>query len=132
MAVAVTSRGQVGIDVERCRPRNIEAIGEHWLSPHEQRWLAEVPRRDRQSAFARIWCRKEAYVKALGVGIDGGFADFSVVWPGHADGRVRRDGGRVDPAWTLRDLDMPSGYAGALAVPVGVETVELSEWRGSR
>ena len=138
VALAVTTAGPVGVDVEQRRPRHVEAIGQTWFSTHEQRWLADVPDADRQSAFLRIWCRKEAVVKAAGVGIDGGFADFSVAWPRSDDGGAQADlnvrlYGDADteaaPAWRLWDLELPSGYVGALAAPPDLEGVEVVDCR---
>jgi phosphopantetheinyl transferase len=141
VALAVTT-GPVGVDVEQCRPHDVDAIGQAWFSPHEQRWLDDVPDADRQSAFLRIWCRKEAVVKATGVGIDGGFADFSVV-PRVDDGGVQADlkvrlygdadygnaDTEADPAWRLWDLDLPSGYVGALAAAPDLWEIEVVDCR---
>jgi 4'-phosphopantetheinyl transferase len=137
-ALAATTAGPIGVDIEQCRPRHVEAIRQIWFSTHEQRWLADVPDADRQAAFLRIWCRKEAVVKAAGVGIDGGFADFSVVRPRSDDGgaqvnlQVRLHGATdtgADPSWQLWDLELPSGYLGALAAPPDLERVEVVDCR---
>ena len=125
VALAVTTAGPIGVDVERCRPHNVDAIGGAWFSSHEQRWLDDVPDADRQSAFLRIWCRKEAVVKATGVGIDDGFADFSVVTR-FDDPRVEAG---IDPDRRLWDLDLPAGYVGALAAPPDLEQIEVVDCR---
>ena len=77
-------------------------------------------------------------MKAAGVGIDGGFADFSVVRPQSDDGgarvnlKVRLYGATdaaADPSWQLWDLELPSGYVGALAAPPDLERVEVVDCR---
>jgi phosphopantetheine--protein transferase-like protein len=58
----------IGIDVEATRPRDLEAIAERFFTPREARWVAQ----DAEERFRMLWVLKEAYLKALGVGIVGG------------------------------------------------------------
>ena len=66
---AFSQRHDVGIDVEAIRPvREADAIALQFFSPLEQAAFAALAPRDRLLGFLRVWTRKEAYVKALGVG----------------------------------------------------------------
>jgi 4'-phosphopantetheinyl transferase len=61
---------EVGVDVEHLpRTTNYQALAPRKLSGIEQEALARVPIAQREVAFLANWTRKEAYGKALGVGI---------------------------------------------------------------
>jgi len=67
------SRGrEVGVDLEdRSRTVDTETLGRRFLSPAERDVLMELAEEEKQRGFYRIWTRKEAVLKALGVGLDG-------------------------------------------------------------
>jgi len=65
---ALAPRGRIGVDIELPRrPRDFGAIAERYFSSDETRWVGKELRR-----FLMLWVLKEAYLKALGVGISGG------------------------------------------------------------
>lgn len=67
---AFSQERELGIDVE-CIPRALdhEQIANRKFAPVEARTLLDLPEAARQEAFLACWTRKEAYGKALGVGI---------------------------------------------------------------
>ncbi len=68
--LALTRSRQVGVDVESLRrPRPIEALARRWFDPREAATLGRLPEALRQQAFVRLWCCKEAVLKAHGRGI---------------------------------------------------------------
>jgi len=65
---ALAPRGRIGVDVELPRrQRDVGSIAARYFSPDESRWVGTEPRR-----FFMLWVLKEAYLKALGVGLSGG------------------------------------------------------------
>ena len=65
---ALAPHGQIGVDVELPkRPRDVGSIAARYFSDEEARWVGTEPRR-----FFMLWVLKEAYLKALGVGLSGG------------------------------------------------------------
>ncbi|MBW5483253.1 4'-phosphopantetheinyl transferase family protein [Streptomyces bambusae] len=61
---------RVGIDVEHVRPLDAERFDFLVLTPAERRAVYALPEGDaRTLAFLRCWTRKEAVLKAVGVGI---------------------------------------------------------------
>ena len=110
--VAVAPDCLVGIDVEHLRPaRPVERIARRMFSRAEAAALEAVAEGARAAAFHRCWTGKEAYVKGLGTGLGHGLARFSVA--GLVAGRPRVDVG----GWQVAQLDVPGGYAAALAAP---------------
>jgi Phosphopantetheinyl transferase len=70
--IAVAQGREVGIDVEKIRIRDhLHQIAEYFFSPQEYTALTAMPAEQRVEAFFTYWTRREAYLKALGVGISG-------------------------------------------------------------
>lgn len=76
--------------------------------PAEQAELAAVPGGRRPAAFARLWTRKEAYLKGLGTGLRRAPAADHL--GDHRDAPAR------PPGWSVTDLPGPPGHAAAAAV----------------
>lgn len=116
VAVAVTHLGPVGVDVEEVVPdRATLDIAARFFAPEEEAALAALEAGAQVGAFFETWTRKEAFLKATGLGISRGLASFAVGVGGPASlGRV--DGGPPAPRWWLVDLPVPDRWRGALAV----------------
>lgn len=71
VALALARDRQVGVDVESLnRKVNVEKAAARYYSPQERRKVEEEGR----EGFLRIWTRKEALVKATGIGVARGAA----------------------------------------------------------
>ncbi|WP_309227062.1 4'-phosphopantetheinyl transferase family protein [Streptomyces lunaelactis] len=97
----------VGVDVEAVpEPGMITEVAAQ-LHPRERTELAAAPAEQHPAAFARCWTRKEALLKATGVGLN---EDLSHTYVGAG----------AQPAagadWLLADLPADPGYAAAVAV----------------
>jgi 4'-phosphopantetheinyl transferase len=117
--VAITRRGEVGIDVERVRPfANSLDLAERYFSPGECQTLNTLAPERRTEAFFHAWTRKEACLKALGAGISYGLDRVEVtICPEEPVRLVRLDGEERRAApWSLRALVPAPGYVGALAL----------------
>jgi 4'-phosphopantetheinyl transferase len=79
VAVAVGYGRPVGIDVERyTRPVDIGAVSKRFLSSEESLAIKEAGDK-KQEAFMRTWTLKEAYAKALGMGLGVPFKSFGLI-----------------------------------------------------
>jgi len=112
VALVAVGTGNVGVDVEAARPGvdGWTLVG-HVFTAAEQDRLAAVPGSERSEAVLAAWSRKEALLKAVGVGL--------VIDPR----LVELDGERVVAVptaagtaadWTILDLTLP-GHVGAVA-----------------
>lgn len=69
--VALSSRNELGVDVEVLRPMpDALALAAAYFSPAEQAALTACPVAQRDRAFFVCWTRKEACLKAVGIGLD--------------------------------------------------------------
>jgi 4'-phosphopantetheinyl transferase len=117
--VAVTWRGELGIDVERVRPfANDLGLAERYFSPRECRLLRLLSPERRTEAFFHAWTRKEACLKALGVGLSYGLDRVEVTISPEDPVRLLRLNGEEKHAapWSLLALSPAPGYVGALAL----------------
>jgi 4'-phosphopantetheinyl transferase len=98
VAVALAEH-RVGIDVERIDPAAVPPLAA--LHRQEAAMLLGLPEAARPLAFARLWCAKEAYVKALGTGFSRAPESFAVTLPSQDRFEI------FDPVLALRSLPGP-------------------------
>jgi 4'-phosphopantetheinyl transferase len=115
---ALATGRRVGVDIERHgRLRDDGAIAERFFSPSEFAAWNALADSGRARAFVQTWARKEAFVKARGLGLRSPLASFDVSVNPDAPARLLAT--RPDPAecdrWTLLDLYPHPAYAAALA-----------------
>ena len=117
LLVALGPARDLGVDVERHRerPRMME-IAQRFFHPSELDWLRARDDDTRTDAFVRLWCAKEALLKAHGHGVSFGLE--KLVFGEREDGLQLID---CDPAlgspaeWRLHEWEPLPGYRGALA-----------------
>ncbi|MEU9097825.1 4'-phosphopantetheinyl transferase superfamily protein [Streptomyces sp. NPDC048361] len=114
------ARVPVGVDVEGVRDFPVEELAGSALTESESRVVLGAPEGpDRTRAFLRSWTRKEAVLKAVGVGIT---TDLRAVEtrPESAGPVVVAAGVPGTPgSWTVTDLAVPDAWAAAISVPAG-------------
>ena len=118
--LAIDPEHWLGVDVERLDRRTDPGLAERYFSPPEISLIRDTPPAGRQERFLRIWTLKEAFIKALGTGLqtpleDFAFADIdadrpTVRWlrPGVDDGRQ----------WQFWSLEPRPGFIAAVAIGV--------------
>lgn len=116
--VAVARGRRVGVDIEQVRS-DIETAGiaRRFFSHVEHARLQSMPVSQRQIAFFRIWTRKEAFAKAIGLGFARDFTSFDVLAADHrsaAEDRaliIDRDASTEHARWLVRDVPTLAGFA---------------------
>ena len=130
MALIALAHGPVGVDVEQVRQApDLADMVRHALRPGEIAALEALPTTRRPEGFIAAWTRKEAYLKARGLGIgDIQRVEVNV----HPDERAALLYADDDPdaaaRWTLVDLAVETGYRAALAA-LGTSSVVLRTLR---
>ena len=118
LLIAVTAGRPVGVDIEFRRDGlNMAAIAKRWFSQAEQEFFKTI--KNPADGFFEIWAKKEAYVKAQGVGIYKDLNSFAVpVGEKPFSPNIETSG-----KWFFQTLEIDSGYAAAVvseAPPVPV------------
>lgn len=129
--IAVTDHASVGIDVEqRSRQVDIEGLTRRFFCPSEAGVILGLAGEEQRQAFFNGWTRKEAFLKARGIGVTLGLQTFEVtVRPGDT-ARLLSVHGDEDEArsWTLQALEPGPGYAAAVAVEGTIKATRLWTW----
>lgn len=129
LMIAVAASGRLGVDIEERRTvRLMLGIADKNFAPDEAARLHAAPANERRRLFFRIWTRKEAFLKALGVGLTHPLRSFSVdPTPGAARGLLHVDDLPEDPAqWHIGGVRCREGAEAALALDQAeVETEPL-------
>jgi 4'-phosphopantetheinyl transferase len=130
--IAVTKNRQVGVDVEWIRPvSEMDEIISTRFSNFESSWLLTLPPEKRVVAFFECWCRKEAYLKAIGVGFSKPLNGFSVV-SGSGEYLKFIDGETASPEakrWRIATIDIGQQHCAALAVENDFQKIETFKWQ---
>ena len=101
--VAVASGREVGVDLEPVRPMpDAPELARRCLSPNERRRLDHAAPGDVSREFLQLWTRKEAVLKASGLGISGGLTETDTTESPLVGGR-----------WQVLDLPIIEGYVAA-------------------
>lgn len=108
VALLALSATPVGVDIER-RPEPGTVAGvARMLHPKETAELRALDDTASSLAFARVWTRKEAYLKGLGTGLAGDSARDYLGTGAHP--------APAPDGWSIMDVTAPDGFAAALAV----------------
>lgn len=119
LLIAVTAGRAVGVDIEFRRDNiPMNAIAERWFSPEEQCFLQQQG--SSQTTFFDIWAKKEATVKARGIGIFHSLNSFSV--PLNGSSKIPATGS--DPEWFVQMLDIDPAYAAAVVYETPPVTIQ--------
>lgn len=113
--IAICVGEEVGVDVELVRDVEDAAnIVQRFFCPEEiAQWMA-LDQARRTHAFFDCWTRKEAYVKAVGAGLQIPLNSFAVSFRPGETPTVRLHGDRA--CWSVFDVGPSAAYAAALAV----------------
>ncbi|MEO6365914.1 MAG: 4'-phosphopantetheinyl transferase superfamily protein [Luteimonas sp.] len=108
---------RLGVDVEQMRPRpRALDLSARYFTAVETQWLAARTGHAREEAFIRLWCAKEAVLKAHGHGL--AFGLDRLAFAETADGLVLRECDAAlgeARAWSLIEFVPVNGYRAALA-----------------
>lgn len=110
---------EIGVDIERSRPLDdLDAMAHTIFSEVEFALWSALPEENRLESFYRVWTRKEAYLKAIGLGLYRELQDVTVpvtLTPFNGPGEaqcVRDAAGRG--RWMVSDVAVVEGCSGAV------------------
>ena len=133
--IAVTQAHKVGVDVECIRSDiELESMARRFFSPIEVSELMSLLADQRLVGFFNCWTRKEAYIKAHGLGLSLPLDSFDVsLTPGEpAILRATRPDAEEAARWTIIPLEVAPGYSAAVSFLGKDLDLRLWDWKLSR
>ena len=124
--VGVAPSGRIGVDIETIRPMGdaLRIARGHFAASE----IATLEARSADAlteAFFACWTRKEAFVKATGLGLSMPLNRFAVSIPPERAALLSVDGQDVSHLWTLHHLASAPAYIGAVAIEADRATCDL-------
>ena len=102
-ALLAISETPVGVDIEALPDAAMCQRLSALLHPRERATILSAPEEAQRTLFTRVWCRKEAYLKALGVGLV------------HESTEGYLASVELTPGWRVENIEAPAGFAAAVA-----------------
>lgn len=122
LVLALCERGPLGVDIEMGQRRRATLpLAERFYAKSEYEWLQSLSEQERDSAFYRLWSRKEAVLKAQGGGIAAGL-DKVCFLPKEG---WRLDNRLDDNAYLVQDWPLDGGWLSLAAPTLAVSTYLL-------
>ncbi len=120
--IAVAESTEVGIDVEKIKSIDGDALIQRFGSEEELEFFRGLTQQKQLEAFFTWWTRKEALLKAVGKGLSGGLSSFTA-WRGTVEPVQVSVCSESDVEWFVHTLESATGYCGALAVSSSVSQI---------
>ncbi|MEN4099902.1 MAG: 4'-phosphopantetheinyl transferase superfamily protein [Anaerolineaceae bacterium] len=129
--VAINENKRIGVDLERVRTDiDYTQIAQQFFSPGELKCLLALPHEQQLDAFYACWTRKEALIKARGIGLAIPLDQFEVSLTPNSPPQLLRTGINMINLqdWSLYELRPGTGYIAALAVQEQDWKIDCWQW----
>ena len=122
LCVIAIAAQEIGVDVERVRSDiAMDEIAQMYFTPQELAALRRLPPLRQTDAFFACWTRKEALLKAHGTGF---IRSPQTVHVGLGPATLAA----TASGWSLADIELPSGYVGAIAAEGMPINLRVRDW----
>jgi 4'-phosphopantetheinyl transferase len=134
--IGIRENNLIGVDVEYYKKTvDYIPIAKNFFSQHEYAALSALPFEKQPLAFYRCWTRKEAFLKAIGNGLQTPLDQFTVNFLPFEEPSIEIshtfDGPEKNRGWQLSEINPGENYIGAFASPEKYNKICLWDWRMS-
>src|SRR6202011_2815908 len=131
LAVYAVAAAPLGVDLECSRPLPVEELASRFFSDYESAAVARAEGPDQLELFITCWTRKEAYLKAVGVGLSAPLQDFDVdLDPAATRALIAHRGDAREPdRWSLLVPAVNPGFQAAIVVTRSPWTLRRFDWK---
>ena len=124
LALVAVASAPVGVDIERIDASvDMFGVARSVFSTSEIARHRATPGQRQGDVFFSMWTRKEAYLKATGLGFSGALPEITT--PPRAGKVLDHSDNAGAPAWYAFDLPAPVNFRAALVTACKVPTIEL-------
>jgi 4'-phosphopantetheinyl transferase len=118
----------IGVDIEYINPNILcHNLENAVLSVSEKARFHQLDQDQKVMAFYRAWTRKEAVLKADGIGLSKPLEDIEVTFMASEKPKVTSIDGDINQAtsWSLHNIEGTSGYCGAIAAKTSLNNMKI-------
>lgn len=129
--IAVTRGLELGVDLEQHRTMtDAEDVARNYFAETEIHELAALPPAFKTAGFFNCWTRKEAFIKALGLGLSFPLDRFAVSLSPAKPAKLLmvKDDSAVLGKWSLISLDVLPDYSAALVFEGKNTSIKRFAW----
>ncbi|WP_205370073.1 4'-phosphopantetheinyl transferase superfamily protein [Thermoleptolyngbya sp. PKUAC-SCTB121] len=114
---AFTLTHPIGVDLEQHRPLEVSALARTFFSEGERAFLSKFSTAEQLAQFFQLWTCKEAYLKAIGLGLSGlEQAEMAIAPNGSIRVPVFTDASSSDSHWQIEPMSLGNHFSSAFAV----------------
>lgn len=113
--LAISKHPEIGVDVEFFSPRSFLGIAKHCFSDQEIEALIKLPTAACMLGFFKIWSQKEAFIKAVGMGLAYPLKEFDVLIQPATDYAITDS--LTGTSWHMHSFMPQPACCAALCVP---------------
>lgn len=127
---AIAQGAEVGVDVETIRDFAEPDTISSYFAPGEQEWLLAADLHERNTGFFTLWTCKEAYIKALGLGLSKPLNSFGISLAERREPKILfdSDNNTLPNSWRLLLFEPSPNLLGCVAVDMASKVVELRDY----
>ena len=127
---ALSYHPAVGVDIEYMENKlELSAIADLFFTSQENKYLQAAPQQQKIFAFYQGWTRKEAFIKAKGLGLSYPIQALNVCLDTKLPGEEVAMQGYAAQGYKLFALPACDNYAAALAVSGTLKQIYFSQWQ---
>jgi 4'-phosphopantetheinyl transferase len=129
---ALTRQHAIGVDIEGIKESKYhEGIVRSNFSPEERQQYESLPDSEKLEAFFRAWTRKEAYTKAIGLGLYYPLEKFTVNLSANDERGLISIEGSTERAknWLLPSFLAEEKFLAAVAIEAPIENWRFYDWQ---
>lgn len=131
--IAVAASREIGVDAERVRPRlRAEKVAARLFCGGTAQLLIGLDDHARAGAFSAAWTQREAYAKAVGVGVFRSYDALPFEWPrrDHVQLHEEHRPGALTRVWSVLAFAPEVGYAATLVAEGAIDGVRCFDAAG--
>ena len=121
----------IGVDLEYQRGlTDALKIAQRFFSPRESRMLQETAPEQQEKLFFQLWTAKEAYLKALGIGLSGSLAGVEIAFDSNQSPYLfsLQEKSVAISDWSLYSCTPITNYLGAIALNPKISAQQVNFW----
>ena len=131
VVIGFVHESEIGIDVEYLKKNfDVLELGQNFFSNDEIDTLEAMAAKDQYDGFYRCWTRKEAFIKAKGMGLSFPLDAFSVSLDNNTTALLEKTAWNPIESreWDMFSFSPGKGYIAAVAIKGNIKSVSIANW----